>query len=101
MITCTECQKEFEADYAIGYPGHIDAPGSYIAKAVLCGYIAIGCGIASFFIFHEVFRVVALAFVVGSLISLVYIPQARIHCERSGGGVCSACGHKNKVKWNA
>ncbi len=101
MIACAKCRTEFEADYAIGYPGHVDAPGSYLAKAILCGYVAVGCGAASFLIFQQVLRAVALAFVLGGIISLAYIPQARSHCERSGGGVCPSCGHKNEVKWNS
>ena len=101
MITCANCQAEYEADYASGYPGHVDAPGSYAAKAILCGYIAIGCGVAAIFVFRRVLSVVGVAFVAGALISLAYIPQARRHCEQNGGAVCPTCGHKNEVKWNS
>ena len=101
MITCTKCEAGIEADYAIGYPGHCDAPGSYVAKAILCGYVAIGCGGVSFLIFHVFLRVIAFAFVLGGLISLMYLPTSRRRCERSGGGVCPSCGHTNEVKWNS
>jgi hypothetical protein len=43
--------------------------------------------------------VLAFAFIAGSLISLSGIPESISACERTGGGVCPSCGHKNKIMW--
>lgn len=101
MITCAKCQESFEGDYRIGYPGHVDSPGSYLHKAGFCGLVAAGFGIAGLFLFRHVLFTLAAAFLIGAMMSLIYLPQARAGCEKSGGGVCPACGHQNEVRWNS
>lgn len=101
MITCSKCRRAYEADYASGYPGHVDAPGSYVAKAILFGLIAAVCGVTAIFVFHRPLGAMALAFLIGALISLAYIPEALRECEHNGGAVCPSCGHRNEVKWNS
>jgi hypothetical protein len=101
MITCDKCKTQFRADYTQGYPGHCDPPTSLLAYSILflvVGLICIGIGI---FILRLVMFSVALAFAGGALMSLTSIPEARRVCERSGGGVCPACGTQSPVTWRS
>src|SRR5688572_8756240 len=101
MITCGKCQKKFMADYQQGYPGHCDPPSSLMTYAVLFTVVAMVCGVVGIFIFRAVMFVLGGGFIVGALMSLLNISEARRVCEQSGGGVCPSCGHKNEVRWNS
>jgi asparagine N-glycosylation enzyme membrane subunit Stt3 len=89
------------ADYQQGYPGHCDPPSSLITYAILFISVAIVFGIIGLFVFRAVMLPIGFLFIYGALLSLSGIPEARRVCERSGGGICPACGHENPVKWNS
>jgi hypothetical protein len=103
MITCEKCQTEFSAHGVQGYPGGTDPPGSHIVYAVFFAVAGIICGVVGIFLRILLLRTtmfaLAVALIAGALLSLSAIPEARRICERAGGGICPACGHKNEVKW--
>jgi len=100
-MTCEKCHTKFPADQNQGYPGHCDPPSSLIAYAVLFTLVAAVFGLIGIFVFRMVMFVLAGAFLVGALMSLANIPEAREVCERHDGGVCPSCKHRNKIRWNS
>jgi hypothetical protein len=99
MVTCEKCRSQFMADRNIPYPGHCDPPGSLLVYAALFGIVAAVCGTVGIFVFRNVMLVIAAAFIVGAVVSLSMMPEARRVCQQSGGGTCPTCGHENKVTW--
>ena len=100
-MTCEKCNREFAADQNQGYPGHCDPPSSLIAYAVLFALVAAVFGACGIFFWRTFMFTIGGAFLAGTLVSLAYIPEARRVCERHDGGVCPACGHRNKVRWDS
>jgi hypothetical protein len=98
-MTCEKCHARFIADQNQGYPGHCDPPSSLIAYAVLFVIVAAVLGIIGVFVLRTIMFAVAAAFVMGALLSLSNIPEARRVCEQNNGGICPSCGHHNEVKW--
>lgn len=101
VMTCEKCQAKFAADRNQGYPGHCDPPSALIAYAVLFTLVAAMFGLLGIFFLRLFMFVMGGAFLGGALMSLAGIPEARDVCERTDGGVCPSCGHRNKVKWNS
>jgi hypothetical protein len=100
-MTCEKCHAKFEADQNQGYPGHCDPPSSLIAYAVLFTLVAAVFGLIGIFVFRMFMFVLGGAFIVGALMSLANIPEARRVCEQHDGGVCPSCGHRNEIRWNS
>jgi hypothetical protein len=89
------------ADYQQSYPGHCDPPSALVAYAILFTLVAVLCGVIGVFVFRAAMFSFAGAFMVGALLSLTGIPEARRVCEQSGGGICPSCSYKNEVAWNS
>ena len=101
MITCEKCGSEFVAHGTQTYPGGTDAPGSHIVYAASLGIAGIACIIAGVFVLRTIMFALGIAGIVGALLSLLGIPEARRLCEQAGGGICPNCGHTNEVKWHS
>ena len=99
MITCEKCGSQFMADRNISLPGHCDPPGSFLAYSAVFGVVSALCATIAVFALRSVMLVLAGSFLVGAMISLSRIREARRVCEQSGGGVCPSCGYANKVTW--
>ena len=100
-MKCTNCCKDFAVDRHVGYPGHVDPPGSYAAYIVICLVLLVIFG-ALYLVFDHLWMlyVAGLAGFV-AMMSFFQIGEAKRVCADSGGDVCPHCEHKNVLTWRS